>query len=190
MGTRCCEVLEQELSGLRDKRILVIGNGQMGRLAAALLQQSGAQVFVTLRTYRHGETVVPAGCCTVPYDERVAALEGMDALVSATTSPHYTITLEQLMTLQPYQPFFAARERGRDDLDQTAELPQRCNTSGRNFAAADQNHSPVCEINKQREARRMHGLTSLPLTVFFQFFISNGLHLRKCIRVAHSTAPQ
>ena len=100
MGTRCYEVLEQELGGLREKRILVIGNGQMGRLAAALLQQSGAQVFVTLRTYRHGETIVPAGCCTVPYDERVAALEGMDALVSATTSPHYTITLEQLMTLQ------------------------------------------------------------------------------------------
>ncbi len=99
MGTRCCEVLEQELGGLSGKRVLVIGNGQMGRLAAALLQRAGAQVFVTLRSYRHGETLVPAGCATVPYDERIAAIGSMDALVSATASPHYTITLAQLKTL-------------------------------------------------------------------------------------------
>lgn len=96
MGTRCREVLTQELGTLKDKRILVIGNGQMGRLAAGLLQQAGAQVWVTLRSYRHGETVIPAGCAAVAYEDRVAALEGMDALVSATASPHYTLTLEQL----------------------------------------------------------------------------------------------
>ena len=60
----------------------------MGRLAASLLQEAGAQVQVTLRTYRHGETIVPAGCGTVPYAARVAALEGLDAVVSATASPH------------------------------------------------------------------------------------------------------
>lgn len=98
MGTRCCEVLRQELGGLAGKRILVIGNGQMGRLAAGLLQRAGARVSVTLRTYRHGQTVVPAGCEAVPYENRVAALNGMDALVSATASPHYTITLAQLQT--------------------------------------------------------------------------------------------
>ena len=96
MGTRCREILLRELGTLDGKKILVIGNGQMGRLAAELLQQAGAQVQVTLRTYRHGETVVPAGCGTVAYDERFAALEGMDALVSATASPHYTLTRAQL----------------------------------------------------------------------------------------------
>lgn len=99
MGTRCREVLEQELGTLREKQILVMGNGQMGRLAAELLREAGARVRVTLRTYRHGETVVPAGCGTVPYDNRMEALEGMDALVSATASPHYTLTLEQLKTV-------------------------------------------------------------------------------------------
>ena len=99
MGTRCREVLEQELGTLREKKILVMGNGQMGRLAAELLREAGAKVWVTLRTYRHGETVVPAGCGTVPYDNRMNALEGMDALVSATASPHYTLTLEQLKTV-------------------------------------------------------------------------------------------
>ncbi|MDD6188312.1 MAG: glutamyl-tRNA reductase [Clostridiales bacterium] len=100
MGTRCRDVLTRELGELNGKKILVIGNGQMGRLAAELLQQAGAHVQVTLRTYRHGETVVPAGCDTVAYDKRAAAMEGIDALVSATTSPHYTITLEQLASVK------------------------------------------------------------------------------------------
>jgi hypothetical protein len=71
----------------------------MGRLAAELLREAGARVTVTLRTYRHGQTVVPAGCRTVPYEERLTAMEGMDALVSATASPHYTLTLPQLETV-------------------------------------------------------------------------------------------
>ena len=96
MGSRCRDILLQELGTLEGKRVLVIGNGQMGRLAAQLLRQAGASVCVTLRTYRHGETVVPAGCKTVSYEDRVAALEDVDALVSATTSPHYTLTAQQL----------------------------------------------------------------------------------------------
>ncbi|RHT45868.1 hypothetical protein DW766_15370 [Butyricicoccus sp. AM29-23AC] len=37
----------------------MIGNGEMGRLAARTLVEAGCAVTVTLRTYRHGETVVP-----------------------------------------------------------------------------------------------------------------------------------
>ena len=100
MGSRCRDILLRELGTLEGKKILVIGNGQMGRLAAQLLQEAGARVCVTLRTYRHGETLVPAGCGTVNYEERIAALEGVDALVSATTSPHYTLTAQQLRQVQ------------------------------------------------------------------------------------------
>ena len=100
MGSRCRDILMRELGTLAGKKILVIGNGQMGRLAAQLLQEAGAAVNVTLRTYRHGETVVPAGCGTVNYENRVAAMENIDALVSATTSPHYTLTVQQLRSVQ------------------------------------------------------------------------------------------
>ena len=100
MGTQCRDILEKALGGLEEKKILVIGNGQMGRLAAEILRDSGAEVCVTLRTYRHGETVVPRGCGTVPYEARFEALSHMDALVSATTSPHYTVTAQQLACLE------------------------------------------------------------------------------------------
>lgn len=100
MGSCCRDILIRELGGLDRKRILVIGNGQMGRLAAQLLREAGADVSVTLRTYRHGETVVPAGCKTVNYEDRMRAMENMDALVSATKSPHYTLTAQQLRQVQ------------------------------------------------------------------------------------------
>lgn len=90
------ELLEQKLGSLSRKKALVIGNGEMGRLSASLLQQKGCLVSVTLRTYRHGQTIVPAGCGVVPYEDRFLRMAGCDILLSATTSPHYTVTVEQL----------------------------------------------------------------------------------------------
>lgn len=93
------DLLEKKLGDLKGKKALVIGNGEMGRLSASLLQQKGCLVSVTLRTYRHGQTIVPAGCGVVPYEDRFLQMEGCDILLSATTSPHYTVTMEQLNRL-------------------------------------------------------------------------------------------
>jgi len=86
---------EKQLGSLPGRRALVIGNGEMGRLSASLLHRAGCKVVMTLRTYRHGETVIPAGCQAIPYEERYEAMEGADLLFSATTSPHYTVTEER-----------------------------------------------------------------------------------------------
>lgn len=80
-------------------RAVVIGNGEMGRLAAAALREQGCAVTVTLRSYHHGETIVPAGCDTFPYDRRCEVLESADLAVSATTSPHFTLTAQQVSAL-------------------------------------------------------------------------------------------
>lgn len=96
-GVRKAEAL---LGSLEGRHAVVIGNGEMGRLAASLLRQKGCRVTVTLRTYRHGETVVPAGCATHPYEERFAVVDGADLVFSATTSPHFTITAAQVAALK------------------------------------------------------------------------------------------
>lgn len=90
---------ERFFGSLAGRRAVVIGNGEMGRLAARALVRVGSEVTVTLRTYRHGETLVPQGCGTVPYDRRLDAIEGADLVVSATTSPHFTLTAVQMQTL-------------------------------------------------------------------------------------------
>ncbi len=96
MADRCVELLKEHLGALSQKQILVIGNGQMGRLAAETISGAGAKVYVTLRSYRHGESVVPYGCHAVYYEQRWRIIDGADAVVSATTSPHFTITAPEL----------------------------------------------------------------------------------------------
>ena len=93
------EKLAAHLDGLAGKKALVIGNGEMGRLAADLLHAAGCAVTVTLRSYHHGQTVVPAGCAVTAYEKRYDAMEGMDLVLSATTSPHYTVAAYELAEL-------------------------------------------------------------------------------------------
>lgn len=78
---------------------------------------------VTLRSRRPGETVVPAGCGTVPYDERLAAAAEADAVVSATRSPHYTFTAEMVRGLPPRPRQIVDLAVPRDVEPAVAELP-------------------------------------------------------------------
>jgi glutamyl-tRNA reductase len=94
------KALERRFGSLDGKNALVIGNGEMGRLAASLLRSHGCSVTVTLRSYHHGETLVPAGCSVVPYDDRYEAMERSDIVLSATTSPHYTVAAARLAELK------------------------------------------------------------------------------------------
>ncbi len=96
---RAIETAKRELGDLHGLRAVVMGNGEMGRLSARLLREAGCSVTVTLRTYRHGETVVPSGCAVVAYDQRMDAIDGADIVLSATTSPHYTLLAEQAAEL-------------------------------------------------------------------------------------------
>lgn len=91
---------ERFFGSLKGRRAVVIGNGEMGRLAASILRAQGCAVTVTLRSYHHGETDVPAGCATWPYDTRCAVLDGADLAVSATTSPHFTLSAEQVAAMK------------------------------------------------------------------------------------------
>ena len=116
-------LLQKKLGELKGKKALVIGNGEMGRLSASLLQQEKCQVSVTLRTYRHGETIVPPGCGVVPYDERFQHMEGCDILLSATTSPHYTITVEQLHQIPSLPAVMVDLAIPRDIQPEAGQLP-------------------------------------------------------------------
>lgn len=117
------DLLREKLGDLTYKKALVIGNGEMGRLAASLLRREGCQVSVTLRTYRHGETIVPPGCGVVPYDQRFLHMEDCDLLLSATTSPHYTVTVEPLSKLPSLPAVLVDLAIPRDIQPEVGQLP-------------------------------------------------------------------
>ena len=120
---RAVERLGTLAGGLTGRRALVIGNGEMGRLAASLLREAGCAVTVTLRSYHHGETVVPAGCAVAHYDDRYQAMEGADLLISATTSPHYTVGEAEYRQAARPPRLLADLAIPRDIQPQVGELP-------------------------------------------------------------------
>lgn len=111
---RAVRLLEDETGGLCGKCALVIGNGEMGRTAATLLRESGCEVTITLRSYRHGETLVPVGCDVLPYEKRFEFLSDFDILISATASPHYTVTLADVEGLERLPKFMVDLAVPRD----------------------------------------------------------------------------
>lgn len=100
VAKRAVEKLDGEWDGRGPARVLVIGNGAMGRLAAGELARRGHRVTVTLRAYRSGGPEIPPGCESILYEDRYLAMEGGDVVVSATTSPHFTMTQERFCGLQ------------------------------------------------------------------------------------------
>ncbi len=77
---------------LAGRRAIVIGNGTVGRQAATYLASLGAVVVMTVRAHRKD---VGTGFVTVPFENRYAEMSGRDIVVSATSSPNYTVTADE-----------------------------------------------------------------------------------------------
>ena len=94
-------VIHQAIQKLREAgysldgiTCMVIGNGEMGKVAALALAEAGAHVTVTVRQYRSGIVSIPKGCDRINYGERMEFFPYCDLVVSATASPNFTITKE------------------------------------------------------------------------------------------------
>lgn len=90
-------LLEKGGMCLEGATCMVIGNGEYGRLAASTLVARGASVLVTVRQYTHGAVKVPLGCEGIPYTQRYDYVGRCSIVMSATTSPHYTLTRDELI---------------------------------------------------------------------------------------------
>ena len=94
----------KERETISGKNALVIGSGRIGRLAAELLIRENARVTITLRSHkRHkdkkGDSIPPLAD-TINYDERYRAVENAAIVISATTSPHLTLSYNEMKTLR------------------------------------------------------------------------------------------
>ncbi len=89
-------VLGKELSG---KTVMLIGAGQIGRVFLTNVKDRGLKkVYVTVRTYgtRNRRELKGLNVDFVNHSNRYNYIDECDIIVSATTSPHYTITKSPL----------------------------------------------------------------------------------------------
>ena len=94
------QFLGQKGYSMQDKTCMVIGNGEMGKVAAQALREAGADVTVTIRQYRSGIVSIPAGCKRINYGERMEYIPECDLVVSATASPNFTLRRELFEELE------------------------------------------------------------------------------------------
>ncbi|OOB78526.1 MAG: glutamyl-tRNA reductase [Epulopiscium sp. Nuni2H_MBin003] len=90
---------QQAIEVLENKPIsycMVIGNGQIGKLVATKLANKNSKVYVTVRSDRHKTVEVPEGCMPIEYEERKRYIDKCDVIVSATSSPHFTISYDMV----------------------------------------------------------------------------------------------
>ncbi|MGI6006883.1 MAG: glutamyl-tRNA reductase [Ruminococcus sp.] len=93
---RAVAMLKEQGFSIKGINCMVIGNGEMGKLAAQTMQKAGASVTVTVRQYRSGMVTIPKGCARINYGDRMELLPQCQVVVSATASPNYTLTKELL----------------------------------------------------------------------------------------------
>lgn len=98
------DALGRQGMSFKGKRCLVIGSGMMGRVSAQALLDAGAKVSVTVRKYRKGIVDIPPECGRIDYDDRLQLLPRCDLVVSATSSPNYTLTRAELSALDVARP--------------------------------------------------------------------------------------
>ena len=89
----------RELGGVRDKTVLVIGAGEMGRLAAARLKERGVgRLLVTNRTWsRAQELAARHGGEALPWAWRERAVAEADGVVCACGAPDLVVEARCLM---------------------------------------------------------------------------------------------
>ena len=128
LGIREDSIVHRALEAIEKhgdiKRALVIGNGEIGRLMTKTLIENDYHTTMTLRTYRHGQTIVPPGAHTVDYTARYDKLNDCDVLISATRSPHHTIAAGQIKKDTAYPRLWLDLAVPRDiDPDIVTRLP-------------------------------------------------------------------
>lgn len=101
----CIRAAQSYLGTLDDKNIMIIGaSGKIGSIVKKnLLSDYKARVFVTTRdgnlensqgVFNHGRDTVYY--TYIPYEKRYEYLADMDVVISATSSPHYTLTYDSV----------------------------------------------------------------------------------------------
>lgn len=86
------EILNEYLSANVQRKALIIGSGVIGKMVCEELLIKDCEVFMTLRNHCNKKTILPTGCKTIEYDKRQQLISDVDILISATSSPHQTIT--------------------------------------------------------------------------------------------------
>ncbi|MBI4311857.1 MAG: glutamyl-tRNA reductase [Chloroflexi bacterium] len=167
------ELARRTLGGLSDKRVLVIGVGDAGKLAARALSDAGvAEITVANRTYQRAvELAAELNGRAASLDDLPRLLEEADIAISATGSPGYLLTPELVARARVAsdRPLFIADIAAPRDVD-----PAVKSFAGVHLYDIDDLEA-VAETNRrarQAEARKVEEMVSQEVRSFMDWLRS------------------
>ena len=99
-ATMAVKAAEQTLGSLSGKKVMLIGaSGKIGGIVLKNLQCiDGVEIYITSRNMckAHEDVHHRAVYQVMEYENRYELADRMDVIISATSSPHYTLTFEKL----------------------------------------------------------------------------------------------
>lgn len=101
IGSAAVELAVKLLGNLEEKKILVMGAGEIGTLVAkALARRCLSPIFIANRTHARAETLAEdLGGKAVKFDKFEEVLVDADVVICSTTAPHYLLTKDQVSKL-------------------------------------------------------------------------------------------
>jgi glutamyl-tRNA reductase len=102
----CVEKAKSVLGDLSSSRVLVVGAGEAGELAAEVLSLSGvSDITVTNRTFQRAkELAVSLSATAIPFDGMPRALQESDIVIGCTGSPGYVLKSDLIGTTMAERP--------------------------------------------------------------------------------------
>ena len=156
--------LEKQGYDLQGKICMVIGNGEMGKVAAQTLKEAGADVTVTVRQYRSGVVNIPFGCRRINYGERMEYLPKCDLVVSATASPNFTLKRELFENISLTRPLILIDLAVPRDIE-----PQLGEMEGISLYDMDSFHMDETPAELQENLEAAGGIVRSQMEEFFQW---------------------
>ena len=162
------ERAEDTLGDLRDRRVLIVGAGEMAELTAQALHDHGvATIFVANRRRERALGLAARfGGEAVSFDALAAELERADIVVASTSSPHVLIdgeSLEKVVRARAGRPLLLIDLAVPRDIDAAcAELPAVDLVNIDDLQATVQRHLHV----RRAEARRAEGIVEEEIQAF------------------------
>src|SRR5208282_4756548 len=92
------ELARQIFGTLENKKVLLLGAGQLSELSAReLLKQGATSVGVINRTLEHSaELAAKLGGVAIPFEERWKHMAEADIIISSTSAPHTILSREEV----------------------------------------------------------------------------------------------
>lgn len=154
------KLLKDKIDTLKDKKVLIIGAGNMGKLSLKyMLEENMDEIYITNRTHNKLNELLNdySGVIPVLYEQRYEIIKKVDIVISTTASPHTIFKIESMPEISHKLTFLdlalprdVDREIGSMKNVQLYDIDDLSNIIDKNLEYRKKHIQPIMDIITQK----------------------------------------